>query len=240
MPSFFDTFDEDKLLQQVLPRVFKALESWKRGMAADETALMNQVTSVFNTEKARNCEIGLNEEFHVKTDLYELHRRGDNQKDRYGSDLGITISSASNPAFTKTAFVQFKISKDGTARIENSQIADAKVLQEVYDRAFVIAVDPNRKVLRTKAVNEISTTASQQTTGCSLDDWEGFAEWLVNWLRCKRGVESDDSQMRSIERLLQDLSITDSELDLRGEWDLPPEYLPTKSWLRATFKPKKG
>ena len=121
--NFFDVIDEDKLLQQVTTRLKKALIAWLKGMAADETALMNQITSEFNLRYPKSCDIGKSSSVRISTEIYELHRKGINQIDQYGSDLAITVSV---PGFTKTAFFQFKMAKNDKAQLEIKQLKDAK------------------------------------------------------------------------------------------------------------------
>lgn len=159
--TFFDTFDEDKLLGQVLPKMYNALAAWLQGMAADETALMNQISSEFNPQRSRKCDIGKFGVYSVSTELFELHRRGVDQVDEYGSDLALTIQA---PDFTKTAFFQFKIAKDDKAQVEAKQVAAAKRLREVFDRAFVFTVDRDSKRIRLTSISDIA-----DNFGSSLD-----------------------------------------------------------------------
>ena len=81
--NFFQHFDEDKLLRHLLPLILNALNDWGRGMNADEGALMNQITSALNTNRARRCEVGLTGSYLLQTELFDLHRRGPNQTDRF-------------------------------------------------------------------------------------------------------------------------------------------------------------
>jgi hypothetical protein len=95
--SFFQYFDKDKLLRQVLPLISDALDAWQRGMSANEEALMNQITSALNTRRARRCDVGLNGPYLLRTALFDLHRHGPSQTDRYGSDLAVTVTSDTTP-----------------------------------------------------------------------------------------------------------------------------------------------
>jgi hypothetical protein len=231
---FFDAIDQDKLLRQVLPRLSAALESWQRGMAADETALMNQITSEFNSTRARRCDIGRGQVMHVSSELFELHRKGGKQVDRYGSDLALTVTTS---GFTKTAFFQFKISKDGTARVERSQIEDAKVVDSVYDRAFVFTVDRDSRLIRLQSIDKLAGEfGTQDSMGFDIDKWENFSEWLLNWLRCRRGKATLDGDAQKIEELLRRFSIASRIERLPSGWELPSEYLPAQSWLETSIK----
>ena len=86
------------------------------------------------------------------------------------------IYSDSNPVFTKTAFIrEFKIGRIGMIRIERSQIESARIVPEVWKRSFVVAVDPDRKLLRANSVDTIQLDYEQATISCHLREWEGFA-----------------------------------------------------------------
>jgi len=236
--KFFDSIDQDKLLKHVLQRLLTALESWQRGMAADETALMNQITSEFNSARARRCDIGRGEVMHVSSELLELHRKGVRQVDRYGSDLALTVTTS---GFTKTAFFQFKIAKDGIARVEKSQISDAKAVGSVYGRGFVFVVDRDSGLIRLESLEKIASGFNgKNSIGFDIDKWENFSEWLLSWLRCKRGMATLDGDALKIEELLRRFTIATRIERLPGGWELPSEYLPAKSWLETTIKPTEG
>lgn len=236
--AFFNTFDEDKLLRQVLPRLYRALDDWLQGMAADETALMNQITSEFNPRRSRTCDIGKCGVYSVSSELFELHRRGVDQIDEYGSDVALTIEA---PDFTKTAFFQFKISKNDTAQVEAKQVEAAKRMREVFERAFVFTVDRVSGRIRLTPVSDIAGDfGDQKTKGFDINDWEAFSEWLLNWFRCKRGKSTNPDEQRTIEDLLRRFSIARPRRRLDTGWELPDKYLPARSWLETSIKPKEG
>lgn len=231
--AFFDTFDEDKLLSQVVPRVKHAMDSWRNGMASDETALMNQLTSEFNKKRARKCDIGKAGVYTVSSELFELHRRGLKQVDEYGSDFALTING---PDFIKTAFFQFKISKNNEAKVEAKQIQDAKIITEVFDRSFVFAVDCESGMIRLTPITEIASDfGNQKTKAFDINDWESFSEWLLNWFRCKRGKRTEFDERRKIEDLLRRFSIVTRRPRPLDDWELPKEYLPSKAWLETSI-----
>lgn len=207
-------------------------------MAADETALMNRITSEFNSERVRKCDIGRSDAIHVSSELFELHRRGVKQVDRYGSDLALTVTSS---GFIKTAFFQFKIAKDGVARIEQKQIADAMAVKSVYERGFVFMVDPASKLIRLQPLEKLeSQFQGQHSIGFDIDGGESFSEWLLNWFRCKRGKASSADDHLNIEDLLRGFSIASRIARLPKEWELPSEFLPAKSWLETKMHPIGG
>jgi hypothetical protein len=235
--SFFANFDEDKLLAKFIPLISKALVAWQRGMNADEGTLMNQITSVLNTRRARRCKIGQDGQYLLRTHLYDLHRHGPNQTDLYGSDLAVTVRSATNPPFVKTAFFQFKIAKGNRAKIEARQLKAAAIHPAVFDRSFVFAVDPTNLTIR------VETTASlkpefppQESMTVGTEQWQPLGGWLLAWLRCTLGPWSSPTDRNSIEQLLQKYALADPE-SFAPQWNIRPGYHPAKNWLSAEFNP---
>jgi len=73
-----------------------------------------------------------------------------------------------------------------------------------------------------------------------IDKWEAFSEWLLNWLRCKRGKLSDNNDRKKIENLLDNCSISSRRDRFGSYWELPEKYLPAKSWLDTSIKLKEN
>ena len=237
--SFFQHFYEDKFLRHLLPPVFDALNTWQRGMNADEGALMNQVTAALNTPRARRCEIGLADSYLLQTKLFQLHRRGPNQTDKFGSDLAVTVNALTSPSFVKSAFLQFKVAEHGRATIEARQIADAEIHGPVFDRSFCLAVDPTNRTIRVEAVSSLKSRfrANVASQTVVTDKWQPFTEWVLSWLRCKIGQWSSPTDQASIEQLLGQYALREPE-SLPARWEVEPNYYPAKSWLSATFRPQ--
>ena len=233
--NFFDTIDEDKLLNSVLPRLTKSLKAWQLGMAADETALMNQITSTFNYQRARRCEIGIDKTMYVTSELYELHRRGLAQIDRYGSDLALTVEA---PGFTKTAFFQFKIAKKDIVRVEKKQIEDAKTVQAVYERGFVFAVDVDSGLMRIESIDKLAPRfSSHQSIGDDIRDWESFSDWLRSWLQCQAGKPTSTQDIPLLETLLTKFSIARKRAGHETKWEVPSGFVPAKARLKTKIAP---
>lgn len=239
--SFFQHFDEDKLLRHLLPPIFDALDSWQGGMNADEGSLMNQITSALNTRRARRCEVGLSGPFRLQTELFELHRRGPNQTDQFGSDLAVTVTARTNPAFVKTAFFQFKIANSAQVRIETHQLADSAKYQPVFERSFCIAVDPANHTVRVESAATVKSNFRSKVGSQSVatGKWQPFSEWILAWLRCAVGPWSSPIDQRSIEQLLRRYALRDPE-SFASDWDLGPNYYPARAWLSATFEPSRS
>jgi hypothetical protein len=223
--SFFVLFDEDKLLQHLLPRIYVALVAWQRGMNADEGSLMNQITSSLNSRRARRCDIGLSGSFSLETQFCELHRQGPNQTDLYGSDLAVTVTAPASPTFVKTALLQFKVGERNRVKLEQRQIKDATINKAILDRSFCLAVDQKNKTIRVAPLSSLTSAFSpgNATATLTTELWTRFSEWVLAWLRCSVGPISQPSAADSIEKLLENYTIKEPEL-LAREWDLPPNF----------------
>lgn len=239
--SFFQHFDEDKLLRHLLPILFDALTNWQSGMNADEGSLMNQITSALNARRARRCDVGLAGPFLLQTEMFDLHRRGPNQTDRFGSDLAVKVTAATSPAFVKTAFFQFKIADGKRVRIEAHQLTDAAEYPPVCERSFCLAVDPTNRTVRVEstAVLKSGFPTKGESHAVAIAKWQHFTHWVLAWLRCAVGPWSSATDQRSIEQLLRMYAITEPQAFARN-WDIRPDYYPAKAWLSATFKPSRS
>jgi hypothetical protein len=137
----------------------------------------------------------------------------------------------------KTAFFQFKIVRGSRANIEARQLEDAAIHPAVFERSFVLAVEPANSTIRLESARSLQSGASgaaSQTV--AIDKWQPFSEWLLAWLGCTIGPWSSGSDQKSIERLLRQYAVADPEAVAR-HWEVGPDYYPAKSWLSATFEP---
>jgi len=210
-------------------------------MNADEGSLMNQITSALNKRRARRCEVGLEGPFLLHTELFELHRQGPKQTDLYGSDLAVTVTSATTPPFVKTAFFQFKIADQNQVRIAAHQLKESAVCSAVFERSFCLAVDPGNGTLRVEPIPKLRSAfpANDMTQTVTTAKWLHFTEWLIGWLHCTIGPWSSATDAQSIEKLLQKYAVADPEL-IATNWDLPRDYSPAKAWLSAKFERERG
>jgi hypothetical protein len=226
-----DTFDADKLLEHVLPRIRNALENWQRGMAADEPSLMNQITSQFSTRRSRTCDVGKLGKLSIETNIYELHRKGPQSKDKFGSDLAITISTE---GAQKTCFIQFKCAESDKVKLEHNQLRDASI-HHVDGRAFVLCVNRKNETIRLQLTNKLleSFPSGQDSSTFNTDTWMSFHKWLIDWLSCDVGLPSDTSSGPTIERMLRSFFINTTENPFRM-WQFPEEYAPSRAWLSVS------
>jgi len=234
--NFFQHFDEHKLLQRLMPLLNRALSLWKRGMNADEGSLMNHISGALNTQRARRCNIGIEGSYLLRTNLYELHRQGPKQTDRYGSDLAVTVTSDTSPPFVKTAFFQFKIATRNQVRIEAHQLHEAAVYPDVFERSFCLAVDRRNRTIRVETISQIKANFPDDSTTHTVatDNWLPVDPWVIGWLSCKIGPWSSATKARSIEELLESYAFSDAE-SVAPIWDLPRNYFPAREWLSSRF-----
>jgi hypothetical protein len=233
--SFWEVPDIDKFLAVVLSDVMSAISGWLNGRPLDEVVLMNRLTEVLGRRR-RGCDVGLQTPIELKCRVFLLHRQGNKQTDRYGSDLAITVYTKDR-SLIKTVLFQLKRSSDLSTVLDKQQIDDAMIDDRVADRAFVFAADDTRFCIRVKPIREINSffhgNQKQQTfyTG----DWHGLSKWVIEWMECSIGPNSDPSDPNSIENLLEKYVIEHVPFQPweRGpDYDLPGNYLPLKLGCR--------
>ena len=201
-PDIFSVLDFDKFASQVTYDMRVSIANWLRGAPTDEPALMSQISSnIFR--KRRKCDIGYGPKFEMEFKLYELHRKGKHQTDKFGSDLALTINIETPKRFQKTAFFQFKVATDDKAKIEKRQIDDAKVIQEIYDRSFIFCSDKKSGITRVNEINKVDFKPEKDSTTLDIKKWEFFLVWLHRWLKCDLGKYSDPDAADNVENLLR-------------------------------------
>lgn len=239
--AYPDTIDFDKFVFQALNAIRTAIDGWLSGHPREEVALMNRVTEQLS-KRRRNCDVGAKSPVAMESEVYQLHRRGSQGKDQYGSDLAITMS-VPELKWIKTALFQIKRSIDTSVVVERHQISEASRLNLVLERSFVIAVDEQRRLLRIESASNIRDDfncqpAEQKTRTLDCRNWDGLVHWLHKWLHCDVGAESRSDDPNGVESLLRSFVVEPTNREVFG--DLQPDqledYLPARIWMQLTFK----
>ncbi len=226
--------DIDRLLAIAHADLVEAITGWVGGQPRDETAFMNRITERLSRRR-RGCDIGERTPVHVVATTYLLHRKGEKLVDRYGADLALTVRSPSH-SYVKTAFFQIKRSYDYDTIIEARQIADGRHDHKVAERSFVLAVDERKKSIRFRPLvdftKEIPKTQQRKKYDCA--PWQGFFEWIQDWLSCKSGKTSLPSDDPPVEDMLRKYIVEPEGpqrvLPLSDE-TRPEGFIPAKAWL---------
>lgn len=237
--SLPNSVDFDRLVRIALDELGAALSAWIDGEPKDEVALLSHITGRLNRRR-RACDVGNATPVRMETRLSMLHRRGARQTDRYGCDLGLTVSIPAD-GFLKTACFQLKRSTAYTVSVERTQLEDAAVDQRIVERAFLAAADEIRAGIRIRStadlIQEFDAVQATKQFGCAT--WDSLVPWTEKWLRCDVGPVSDPEDPDRIEVLLSkyEIAAPTPRRDLAILDEAEREVIPARAWLRLTFLP---
>lgn len=231
----------DRLVAALVSEMQAVATSWAQGSPTDEIALLNRITEALN-RKHRKCDVGVNTPIEMTSELFTLHRQGDNQTDKYGADFAVTVDIPTSK-FKKTALFQLKKSKKYKATLESSQLKDGVIEPQVGKRSFVLAVDEERLGWRVKSVSECLESFSDGTATKQFDTntWDFLTEWLLKWLKCEVGLPSLQDDKVQVEKMLSLYKIITRSVgyDFNRE-NFPKDYVPARAWLYLSFEPKEN
>jgi hypothetical protein len=225
----------------LLQDIAGAMKAWSTGRPCSEEAFMSQVTEHL-ARKRRGCDVGLTDPVGMRCQVAMLHRRGENQVDQYGCDLAVTIYVDSEQ-YMKTALFQLKKSQNYRASVERRQLDDAMADARTGERAFVLAIDEVRQGIRIEsAATLLKQFSDQKSKTFEVAEWTSITQWVWNWFSCDIGPISDPTNLQSIEALLENYRVPDSD-----SWQSPwavgeiaendlPEQTPARAWLTFTFE----
>lgn len=244
--SFPPGLDFDRVMLELLNGVACALKGWKNGGLLTEEPLMNRLIEPFNRNR-RGCDVGVVQPITMTSTVALLHRRGERQRDAFGSDLAITVDVPSL-CFRKTSLLQLKVADEMTVTLERDQIEAAHVNELTVNRSIVLAIDRDRlrgRVAPTKEVLKWFTPDARSATR-SCADWQTLGQWASKWLSCEVGVASEYGPAGGVEGLLQQF-VVEAPSDWRAPWDtannVDPsggEWRPAKAWLVMRFEPSEN
>ena len=202
---------------------------------------MNRLTARI-ARRRRGCDVGVQAPVTMNATTYLLHRQGEHSTDRYGCDLAVTVQVPERN-WLKTAAIQLKRVSGLSVQVEAEQLAQAEEDDRICQRAFLLAVDENRRTTRLRSIAQLRhiLPQGQKTTTVQCDEWEELSQWFAKWLRCEVGIESDASDTKSVEGLLQRYVVEPSRPSLfHDESDeLPENYRPARAWMHAQFTSQK-
>jgi len=234
------SLDFDKIAHHALTDLGYAITKWLEGRPLDEVAFMNHVTGRI-VRRRRGCDVGVQTPMQMHAKVYELHRKGPRQTDRFGADLAVTVS-VPGESFMKTALFQIKRSRDYSVDVELKQLHEAQGHELTQNRSFVFAVDESRRSFRIKRVSEVeSSFDGQKRKRFDASAWLCLADFLWQWLSCDLGQPSNPNDSDSIEKMLEGYIVEpQSGLTWNSESadQSQDDFLPARSWLRLEFRGK--
>lgn len=234
-----EVLDLDKINLLALNSLGRAIDGWLSGAPLDEVALMNRITEQI-ARRRRGCDVGVKSSVAMEPEVLLLHRKGNNQTDLYGSDIAVTVS-VPNLGFLKTALFQLKKCKTLACTLELKQLQDALVDTRIAPRAFVLAVDEDRHVMRIESVQHVagrfSTNQKSKTFDCSV--WSGLSIWLHAWLSCAIAPSSIEQDSTSIESMLRRHVVPKRPRTIwsvEAVQEVDDSHLPARAWMILEFK----
>lgn len=248
--AYPDIIDIDKIVSYARSDINRAISGWLRGQPHEEVALMNRITERL-ARRGQGCDVGVERPVAMESKVYPLHRRGSQGRDQYGSDLAITIS-VPELDWIKTALFQMKRSNNSSVVVEKHQIHEASRDNRILERAFVIAVDEQRRgQIRIESASKIwdifkSLPTERRTRTINCSPWDDLVYWLRKWLRCNVGTESKPDDPKGVEFLLQSFISEPTLLQLSGviqddlgliQSEQIENYLPARSWMQFVWGP---
>jgi hypothetical protein len=229
----------DILAFQVLHDVGAALSEWSTGQPRNEEAFMNHLTGRL-VRRRRGCDVGLVEPISVRSEIALLHRKGPKQTDKYGSDLAVTLYVDSN-RYVKTALFQLKKSEECKFQLKREQLNNAIEDPRLAPRSFVLCFDEMRHGIRIKSVTDCLSEfdMEQETRMSDSINWTSLTQWMLAWISCEAGPESDPNDLASVESLLESYRLPDPHWMspwVKGTKADQPEVVPAKAWAEFVFE----
>ncbi len=235
------SIDFDKVVYNALSDCNYAVQQWLKGRPHSEEALLNHLTANL-VRRRRGCDVGVLTPTYLQSEVYELHRKGPQQKDLYGADLAVTVIFQQE-SLMKTAFFQLKRSKNYDFIAERSQIEDSLTDSRVRERSFLVAVDENRRGFRLSSTKMVLKKFNGQAENKKFNasSWDCLSDFLWKWLSCDIGPITKFKEPDNIESLMQNF-IVEGPDDFTWEEGEPEDYsenlLPARSWVILTFVTK--
>lgn len=194
--------DADRLIKLILNEVDIAARGWRDGDPQDEMAFMNRLTERLK-RKRRKCDVGESSPMKAESTTYVLHRKGINQKDKYGADLAVTLDVEGG--WRKTAIFQLKKCKGYELNLDLDDLMGAKEDSLIATRSFVMAIDEDRLGIRLEKVETLLKEFNHKQKSKTFDanSWTYLNDWLSRWLRCELSLPSPIDDSPSVEGLLE-------------------------------------
>jgi hypothetical protein len=170
------------------------------------------------------------------------HQQGANRKDKYGSDFALTIDIQGKFSLRKTALFQTKLADNYSTTVERHQLDELLSVPEFAGRAFTMAVDRTRAVIRIQSADLLAAAFAnpkQASMVCDTTEWIPSTDWIIRWFECALGRPSTSFEQLPVERILASRAVDIPEGFPRYEGiDLPLSdnvFIP-EIWHHATIK----
>lgn len=225
----------DHILEVLLKELRIETEEWLRGNPRSEEDFLNRITEVL--AKNRKCDVGIEESYSINLKHYQLHRKGKNKTDRFGSDLAVTVWIP-DKEFKKTCLFQIKKSEHYKVTVEKHQIDEASVFMPIRERSFVLTVDDPRGGIKIHSLKEVAEQFREEKyKSFDCGEWDALSTWMIKWLNCEVGAGNRPNvDPIPIEPLLESQLREQRQMTFDSFlYELPPDYNITKDWFEYKF-----
>lgn len=220
----------------------RSIQGWRSGLPTEEIALLNRITEQLSGMSL--CHAGDGSRLLVSTDVRVLHRRGASGRDKYGSDLAVSIRLPES-GLEKLAFFQLKKQESSKIIVEAAQMAAAATWLPILLRSWIAAACPARGEMRLEAVESVRALLSrgQKTLTVYPAHWRRSDSWLFNWLSCSIGPDNSAHSGALLEQLLLRFTQKGAEGGTAARSDLDPVisslpryFVPARAWATITIE----
>lgn len=201
--SVFQYIDRDKTIGFMAFYWWMPLREWRFGIPQEVFFLHDFFRH--SDLHSNGWDIGLRAPARVRHDVTRLHQQGANRTDTFGSDFALTIDIQGKFTLRKTALFQTKLADNYSSTVDRRQLEEALSLPEFAGRAFTMALDRLREVIRIQSVDVLAAAfPNRQQASMTFDttEWTPSTEWLTRWLECDIGRPSTSFEPVPLERIL--------------------------------------
>jgi hypothetical protein len=201
--SVFHHIDKDKAIGFMAFYWWHPLRIWHHGIPEEIPFLHDFFRhSVMHPDGA---DIGVRTPAIARQHVVRLHQQGPKRTDKFGADFAITIDVQGKFTLRKTALFQTKLAKNYSATVVRRQLDEVLTVPENVGRAFIMAVDRDRSVIRVQSAEALASEfkgRQQARKKFDTGNWIPSTDFFTRWLECGIGLPSTTFEPRAIEPLL--------------------------------------
>jgi hypothetical protein len=174
----------------------------------------------------------------MEAELFELHRKGRRQVDKFGADLAVTVRIPDSN-WLKTSFIQFKVASKKKTTLNSTQLRQSTQFPGLSERSFVVVVDQESTAFHIKSTSRCLSAIhpSFERKVFDVSRWQLLGPWLRRWFNCEEGKSSVASDPNSVEAMLEEYVVISKTLDeskFLGA-NFPKGGWPAKAWLDVSL-----
>lgn len=228
LPSFTQVFFEDDVVSSALNQIKFATKGWIDSSLRNETVLLNNISDALLKVASNKCQSQIYSDMDVSASRTILDRKGDNNQDKFGADLAVTLSLFEKEELIKqrTALFQLKVGerKGSTVkflldvrqiyRVGHNRHSMGRWFMGVCDNTGVWKFASERLVAEGLTQQQLETAAfpnaADRKQSLQVEQsWSSIAEWTLDWLSGAQGEDSDLSNPQRLEAVLSQIRLNE-------------------------------